>query len=1043
MERNKDFSQKEERLNFCLDVAGEGIVLLKNEGNILPLENVRLAVFGATQLGAQAANEGVKVDTENSVGITEAFLKRGMVIDELLYKEYGEWQKRFVQRTYGEWRNAHVFPEPEITAEKALDAKKRGADTAVMVITRASYENSDMEIEVGDYIISETERNMIKNVCSVFENTVLILHIGCNIDLGFLSDFNIKGIIYTNHLGVNGNLSIADIMLGKINPSGKLPITLARHFEDYPSSANFGQHGGGLLQDYTEDIFVGYRYFESFEKQYEKVVFPFGFGLSYTLFEITDKTFKEENGTITVTASVKNTGNMAGKEVLQLYYSVPNKADGARLSGAEKQLCGFEKTRLLKPGETQEISISFKTYSMAVFDDTGVLGEKSVWVMENGEYKIMLGTDSHNTEIIGTHTEQDTRVTERCHEIITTLSERLTRSGKYEKLPQPNTGDGCHGISAIGKTEIKAESFNNAPEKFAGFHAGEGYTYSLLPGSGGAYGISFKELEMPNDKDENLCEIYVNNVKVKDLKSAKNYAEIILPLSRCSLKIIPFKDFNADSIAFEKVDSLNHIFADRLNSIDAANFYENDFFVTTANYNNGNGDSGSYVTNFDCVGRFVTYKLDVAEAGTYEIAFKYAYSCEEKAVNTVITVLASNIVQPLGGNLLKRTYSEGECKRFITSDRFAISLPQGKVYLKIAAENVPFPDISLIYLEKAECEITAADISLDDIRERNSQFQAIPRRKLIDDPANYPKKGIQLSEVYRDPELMKPFLEQLTNRELATIVSGTTNNLTPGGDVGCNSPLHERGVPAAQTADGPCGLRQFDQIPIAFPVGMVLSATFNKELFADYGLSMAEECLEYSVDYLLGPSINIIRNPAGGRNCSYHSEDPYLAGITAAYYIKALQSKGIAALLKHYTANSTEFERLKSNSRVSARALREIYLKAFEIAVKESDPWGMMSSYNHVNDKKVCEDYTLITEIPHIEWGWNGIFMTDWWNDSKHTEELKAGHDLKMSTGDIEGVTQALDSGELTREQVYVCAERVLKTLMKIGRIKNQFEKED
>ena len=223
----------------------------------------------------------------------------------------------------------------------------------------------------------------------------------------------------------------------------------------------------------------------------------------------------------------------------------------------------------------------------------------------------------------------------------------------------------------------------------------------------------------------------------------------------------------------------------------------------------------------------------------------------------------------------------------------------------------------------------------------------------------------------------------------------------------------------------------------------MLSATFNKELFADYGLSMAEECLEYSVDYLLGPSINIIRNPAGGRNCSYHSEDPYLAGITAAYYIKALQSKGIAAVLKHYTANSTEFERLKSNSRVSARALREIYLKAFEIAVKESDPWGMMSSYNHVNDKKVCEDYTLITEIPHIEWGWNGIFMTDWWNDSKHTEELKAGHDLKMSTGDIEGVTQALDSGELTREQVYVCAERVLKTLMKIGRIKNQFEKED
>lgn len=1039
MKANKDFSQKKERLNFCLDVAGEGIVLLKNEGNILPLENARLAVFGATQLGAQAANEGVKVDTENSVGITEAFLKRGMEIDEPLYNEYLVWRRQFVQRTYGEWRNAHVFPELEITAEKALEVKNRGADTAVMVITRASYENSDMDIEIGDYIISETERNMIKNVCSIFENTVLILHIGCNIDLGFLDDFDIKGIIYTNHLGVNGNLSIADIMLGKINPSGKLPVTLARHFEDYPSSADFGQHGGGLLQDYTEDIFVGYRYFESFEKEYEKVVFPFGYGLSYTSFEITNKSFKEENGIIAVTASVKNTGKMPGKEVLQLYYSVPNKADGARLSGAEKQLCGFEKTRLLKPGETQEISISFKTDSMAAFDDTGVLGEKSVWVMEKGEYKIMLGTHSHNTEVIGTHTEQGTRVTERCHVIITTLSERLTRSGKYEKLPQSNTGDGCRGISAIGKTEIKVESFNNAPEKFAGFRAGESYTYSLLPGTGGEYRLTFGDSAGAPNK---LCDIYVNNVKINDLKPQNNSVALNLPLERCTLTLKPQTDFAAESLIFEKTDVKTVIHKDGINTVEAANMYECDFKITTANYeDDGFGHGGSYVTDFEFAGKFVTYKLEVEEAGNYAVSFKYAYSGEDRPMNTVMTVLASNIVQPLGGNILKRTYSEGEPKRFITSDRFAISLPQGKVYLKIAAENVPFPDISLIYLEKADCEITAADIPLDDIRGRNSQFQAIPRRKLIDDPANYPKKGIQLSEVYRDPELMKPFLEQLTNRELATIVSGTTNNLTPGGDVGCNSPLHERGVPAAQTADGPCGLRQFDQIPIAFPVGMVLSATFNKELFADYGLCMAEECLKYSVDYLLGPSINIIRNPAGGRNCSYHSEDPYLAGITAAYYIRALQSKGIAAVLKHYTANSTEFERLKSNSRVSARALREIYLKAFEIAVKESDPWGMMSSYNHVNDKKVCEDYTLITEIPHDEWGWNGIFMTDWWNDSKHTEELKAGHDLKMSTGDIEGVTQALDSGELTREQVYVCAERVLKTLMKIVRIKNKFEK--
>lgn len=1039
MKANKDFSQKEERLNFCLDVAGEGIVLLKNEGNILPLENARLAVFGATQLGAQVANEGVKVDTENSVGITEAFLKRGMEIDEPLYNEYRVWRRQFVQRTYGEWRNAHVFPELEITAEKALEAKNRGADTAVMVITRASYENSDMEIEVGDYIISETEHDMIKNVCAVFENVILVLHIGCNIDLGFLDGLNIKGIIYTNHLGVNGNLALADIVTGKINPSGKLPVTLARHFEDYPSSANFGQHGGGLLQDYTEDIFVGYRYFESFENEYRKIVFPFGYGLSYTSFEITDKEYKEEDGNITVSATVKNIGNTAGKEVLQLYYSVPDVKDGAVLSGAGKQLCGFEKTRLLKPGESQKLSISFKADGMACFDDTGVLGEKNVWVAEKGEYKIMLGNNSHETETVGIHTEPETRVLERCHEIVTTLTVRLTRGGEYEKLPQANTGDGYYGISAIGKTELSAAAFDNAPENFGKFAADKAYTYSLLPGTGGEYRLSLKENSASPDR---LFDIFVNGVKINNLKPENNSVALNLPLERCTLTLKPKTDCAAETLVFEKSDTKTVISPNGVNTVDAANMYECDFKITTANYeDDGFGVSGSYVTDFEFAGKFVTYKLEVERAGNYAISFKYAYCGEDRPMNTVMAVMATNIVQPLGGNLLKKTYNSGETKKFMTSDKFAVSLPQGKVYLKIAAENVPFPDISLIYLEKENCEVTAKDISLDDIKERNSQFQAIPRRKLIDDPANYPKKGIQFGDVYRDPEIIKPFLEQLSNRELATIVSGTTNNLTSGGDVGCNSPLHERGVPAAQTADGPCGLRQFDRIPIAFPVGMVLSATFNKELFADYGLCMAEECLKYSVDYLLGPSINIIRNPAGGRNCSYHSEDPYLAGITAAYYINALQSKGIAAVLKHYTANSTEFERLKSNSRVSARALREIYLKAFEIAVKASDPWGMMSSYNHVNDKKVCEDYTLITEIPHNEWCWDGIFMTDWWNDSKHVSELKAGHDLKMSTGDIDGVTNALDSGVLTREQVYVCAERVLKTLMKIGRIKKQLEK--
>ena len=122
--------------------------------------------------------------------------------------------------------------------------------------------------------------------------------------------------------------------------------------------------------------------------------------------------------------------------------------------------------------------------------------------------------------------------------------------------------------------------------------------------------------------------------------------------------------------------------------------------------------------------------------------------------------------------------------------------------------------------------------------------------------------------------------------------------------------------------------------------------------------------------------------------------------------------------------------------------MREIYIKGFEMAVKKSNPYAIMSSYNHANDVKVCEDYTMITEIPRDEQKWDGCFFTDWWNDSRHVDELKAGHDLKMSTGDINGVTEALDNGELSREQVSVCAERIIKMLMKLRRIKKNLDSE-
>ena len=1033
MEHN--FAEKKQRIDFCRRVAGEGVVLLKNEDNILPLKGKKVAVFGSAQ-NDQVANDGSKVDQTKAVGITAAICEAGIEIDKTLYDTYVQWRRDYMLRTNGAWKQGHFFPEMDVSEELARQTKARGADTAIIVITRSSYENSDMNVEKGDYLLSDTEEEMMRNVCRVFDDVVLLLHIGCSIDLSFLDTCRIKGILYLNHLGVNGNPAMAEILTGKINPSGKLTVTLAKRYEDYPSSKTFGQHGGGLLQDYEEDVYVGYRYFESFPEKSRNVVYPFGFGLSYTTFSVTDETFEEKNGEITVTAKVTNTGKTAGKQVLQLYYAVPQPEDGARLSGPAKQLCNFEKTALLAPGKSQILRMTLKADDMASFDDLGVISEGNAWVMEKGVYSILLGTDSHTTHPVGEYREETTRVLEKCHPLVTTLPKRLTRNGSMEELPQPSGEGRDFAISAIGKTILPVSATRNRKgESFADCKAGDRCVYSLLPGTGGGYRLTFVGAPIPDD----ALEIQINGAPLKDLKFHRNRAEFALPLGRCEFAVTVKKDgIDVREMEFEKVEAVTAVEGTGKTTIEAINMYESDYAINTANFDDdGNGNRGSYITNFYAVGKTVVYKLEVKQAGTYLLSFKYATCDEEKPVNKVFAVLASNIVQPLTGKLLKKTYQNGEPRRFGISDGFPISLMQGTVYLKISSACVPFPLISQLYLEKTDAEVT---VDVCDEETKNKAASAAKKRKLLDSPDMYEKFGIQLKDVYRDPSLMQAFLDQLSNRELATIVSGTPANRTPGGDVGCNHPLFERGVPAGQTSDGPCGLRQVGQFPIAFPVSMVLAATFNRELYYENGLCMAEECLAYDVDFLLGPSINILRNPIGGRNCSYYSEDRYLASETAIFYIRALQSKGVAAVLKHYTANSTEYERLKSNSRISGRALREIYLKAFERTCKESDPWCMMSSYNHVNDVKVCESYPLITEIPHDEWHWDGIFMTDWWNDSTHVAELKAGHDLKMATGDIDGVTKALDSGELSREEVYVCARRVLKTLMKIGRIKKEME---
>lgn len=426
------------------------------------------------------------------------------------------------------------------------------------------------------------------------------------------------------------------------------------------------------------------------------------------------------------------------------------------------------------------------------------------------------------------------------------------------------------------------------------------------------------------------------------------------------------------------------------------------------------------------------------EAGFYDISFKCRYSGETEKIGNVMSMAVSNISQPLYGAELEKVTDEDGENVFAYTKPITIELPAGVAYLKFVVEKLPFPDMAEIIIEKSTATAVAGEADGEVIKTEKAAAQPTPQIE----PDNGVREGILLRDVYENPELMQAFLEQLSNRELATVVSGTGLNKTNHATVGCNHPLFVRGIPAAQTSDGSGGLYQRGMHTVNYSASILLASSFNRDMLREYGNVIGEECKKCEVDMWLAPAINIFRNPLGGRNYTYASEDPYVAAVFAIEQIKAVQSYGVVSMVKHYCANNTEYERLKSNSRVSERALREIYMKAFELAIREANPWAIMSSYNHVNNTKVCEDRCLITDIPRDEWHWDGVFVTDWWNDSNHVRELKAGHDLKMATGDIDGVTKALDDGELTREEVYVSARRVLNMLMKITYVKAFMENE-
>lgn len=740
----------EEHIALSREAAREGMVLLKNNGSILPLKKgTKIAIFGKAQIDYVKGGGGSgDVHCAYVRNIYDGLkLKSGIDIFDSLSLYY----KDYVNKAYKRNERIGMFDEAEIP-EELLKSAAEFTDTAIITINRYSAEASDRKGDGTDpyFELSVQEQNMVNTVCDNFDNVIVLLNTGAMIDTSWFTDNDkIKAAVMIWQGGMEGGLAVADILTGEATPSGKLVDTCAISLSDYPSSEGF--HESKDYAKYTEDIFVGYRYFETIPGMKERVVYPFGYGLSYTKFEITNTVAGAVGEKIVVSTNVKNVGEYNGKEVVQVYYSAPK----GLITKPARELCAFAKTKLLAPGETETLIMSFDINDMASYDDIGDV-QKSAYVMEAGEYKIYVGNNVRDAkEIEFKYVLPENKICQQLTEYCkpTNLGKRLLATGEYIDVPD------------------------------------EDYTPKT----------------------------------------------------------------------------------------------------------------------FEC---------------TYACDMKIPASDEEK--------------------------------------KYLIDVVNGKV-------------------------------SLDD------------------------------------------FIAQLTDRELLGLLVGQRNTGVANTDGMGNLPKY--GIPAPMTVDGPAGVRINPNTGIrttAFPIATMLACTWNTDILERVGVAGALETKENNLSMWLTPALNIHRSPLCGRNFEYYSEDPFVSGKMAAALVRGIQSQKIVATPKHFACNNKETNRRESNSILSERALREIYIKGFEICVKESDPKLIMTAYNTVNNVRSAEQAELITGILRGEWGYRGLITTDWETHSERSTEIKAGNDIRMPSDSNYGKINYIDTISVInkRNELAICVKRLLELIM-------------
>ena len=397
----------------------EGRVLLRNENKVLPFgKGEKVAVFGRIQLDyyKSGTGSGGMVNVSHVVGITEGLLESGMVeVNRGLLAVYEDWCMEHPFDLGTGW-GAEPWSQKEMELSDALCEKAAAeSEVALVILGRTAGEDQDNRAEKGAYFLSDEEDAMLAKVRKHFKKMVVLLNVG-----------GPEAVLYGWQGGMLGGTGTAQVLTGQVSPSGKLPDTIAYNIEDYPSHPYFGSRERNF---YTEDIYVGYRYFETFAK--DKVMYPFGFGLSYTTFSMETKSVSVAKEGVTLEVAVTNTGDASGKEVVQVYCEAPQ----GLLGKPARVLCGFEKTKELAPGETQVLTVVVKTEDFASFDDFGKTGHKSCFVLETGEYIFYVGADVRSAKKAASTNVPETYVVSE-HEQV------LAPERSYPRMVPEKDGDG-------------------------------------------------------------------------------------------------------------------------------------------------------------------------------------------------------------------------------------------------------------------------------------------------------------------------------------------------------------------------------------------------------------------------------------------------------------------------------------------------------------------------------------------------------------------------------------------------------------------------